>query len=169
MRQGPWAPILALPLLAVQLNQSPPLCSQLCQVPCHWGTCQASFRPPCLFMPPFVQNIHPRLLGHPRRLSGLCLNPHEAEDSSKPGALPSSCGIVVQSTVHIRQQKAPMVDVRPHVRSHSLDYKSSHLSCPPWPPSQPSPSHSSILPELYLFSISCFVAKKSSPMEQLLF
>lgn len=38
---------------------APPLCSQLCQAPRCWGAGQASCRPPCLFMPPFVRTSTP--------------------------------------------------------------------------------------------------------------
>ena len=39
-----------------------PLCSPLCQVP-RVGEHAGSFRPPCLFIPPFVHNVH-KLLAH---------------------------------------------------------------------------------------------------------
>ena len=40
-------------------------------------------------------NVHPQLVGHPRRQSWVCPAPHGSEGPSKSGALPSSCDVLV--------------------------------------------------------------------------
>ena len=86
--------------LAVRLNQSPPLpptATLLSAVP---GPSLLGRRPGLLqaslpFHASLCPNIHPQLLGHPRRQSWVCPTPHSSEGPSKAGALPSSCDILV--------------------------------------------------------------------------
>lgn len=100
LSQGPRAPVLAQPPLAVRLNQSPPpppTATLLSAVP---GPSLLGRRPGLLqaslpFHASLCPNIHPQLLGHPRRQSWVCPTPHSSEGPSKAGALPSSCDILV--------------------------------------------------------------------------
>lgn len=147
LSQGPRAPVLALPPRAVRLNQSPlhppppAPATPLSAVP---GPSLLGRRPGLLqaslpFHASLCPNVHPQLLGHPRRQSWVCPTPHGSEGPSKAGALPSSCDVLVPLLCMLGRV-APEVGLKfLGLTSGAAQFTRNHAVCPVLP--NPHPTH----------------------------